>query len=302
MPVDISRLPADVLQCDVCRARLGLPLLGTVSSTAMHDGTSATFVPAPMLGSPGLISASVADQMAKHGLVVEEFKPPEPAANAINLEMLPRDARQQFMKDLDLPWGARVMSANVLDSNSSAVEPTVSSETLAPSETLPKKIDASVAMQASEIDSVPAPPKANLDLNLSKPDTTITNVDAVLVPPSSLADLTPNRDNQKLAVEELRNQLTEQLKLSEAANAVTTELLKVKSSELEAMRAELDALRLRLDEQVKERAQAPGPVEEPHTKDSVRKPPSNKSKPKGKKPTIDTSFRSIIDDHLNTTS
>jgi hypothetical protein len=67
-----------------------------------------------MLGSPGLISSGTAAKMATEGLVVEEFLPPQPTPGAIQLDGIPLDVRQQFMHGLELPYGARVMSANVL--------------------------------------------------------------------------------------------------------------------------------------------------------------------------------------------
>ncbi len=163
-PIDLNSLPADVLNCDVCRQRLGLPplvsmhapkpkpmapipsgasivlresvpairgpkgegVLPPTSSVSKDRPTQPPFpslkLPSepvagpvlPMLGSPGLLSSQTADQLASQGLIVEEFRPPVPEEGAIRLEQLPLQARQQFLNELGLPLGARIMSANVL--------------------------------------------------------------------------------------------------------------------------------------------------------------------------------------------
>ena len=101
-PIDRNNLSADILNCQVCRQRLGLPPL-PVSTSALGR----------MLGSPGMISSATAEQMALQGVVVEEFKPPQPQPDAIQLGELPPEVRQQFMRSLELPFGARVMSAEI---------------------------------------------------------------------------------------------------------------------------------------------------------------------------------------------
>ncbi len=130
-PIDMNNLSADVLNCDVCRQRLGLPPLSrpTISSgkvslplppvvTSQPKAQSVApqkfdIPTVPMLGSPGLISSGTASQLAVQGFVVEEFVPPQLQKNAIKLEEIPPEFRQQFMKSLDLPLGARVMSAQI---------------------------------------------------------------------------------------------------------------------------------------------------------------------------------------------
>lgn len=140
-PIDRNNLSADILNCDVCRQRLGLPPLGissrfaptttpTVPSTEVivrGVETSGIRMQDPkdspkigfeananrMLGSPGLISSGTAEQMASQGIVFEEFKPQIPAQDAIRLGDLPPGVREQFLRSLELPAGATVTSANI---------------------------------------------------------------------------------------------------------------------------------------------------------------------------------------------
>jgi len=83
-----------------------------MASLTTNPGTQAPL--ARTLGSPGLISPSAAAAMASSGLVVEEFIPPQSRPDAIQLGGIPPEARQQFLQSLDLPFGARILSANVL--------------------------------------------------------------------------------------------------------------------------------------------------------------------------------------------
>ncbi len=133
-PIDMNNLSADILNCQVCRQRLGLPPLPVstaalgrsdnvigpkLATPTLPPATSIVPSVAPqaatvrMLGSPGMISSVTADQMALQGVVVEEFKPPQPQPDAIQLSELPPEVRQQFMRSLELPFGARVMSAEI---------------------------------------------------------------------------------------------------------------------------------------------------------------------------------------------
>ncbi len=148
-PIDMNNLSADILNCQVCRQRLGLPPL-PVSTAALGRSDKVigpklatptrvpeTLVPslAPqaatvrMLGSPGMISSVTAEQMALQGIVVEEFKPPQPQPDAIQLGELPLEVRQQFMRSLELPFGARVMSAEIRSQKTGVVK-VESSETI----------------------------------------------------------------------------------------------------------------------------------------------------------------------------
>ncbi|XZE21138.1 hypothetical protein SH449x_001035 [Pirellulaceae bacterium SH449] len=66
------------------------------------------------LGTPGLITSGAAERMQQSGLVVEEFRPPQPRVEDFSLDGLPPEARRQFYQQLDLPEGARVMSARIV--------------------------------------------------------------------------------------------------------------------------------------------------------------------------------------------
>lgn len=105
-PVDLNKLSPDILNCDVCRQRLGLP--------------------------------------------------PIPEAGAISLGGLPLEARQQFLRELNLPSGARIMSAQVTTCEKSlpASDMPIHSE----NEPTPKD-ESSAAADANATPSVlPAPP------------------------------------------------------------------------------------------------------------------------------------------------
>ena len=149
-PIDMNNLSPDILNCQVCRQRLGLPPLH-VSTTALgrsdkvFDLKLATPARVPetsivpslapqaatvrMLGSPGMISSVTADQMARQGIVVEEFKPPQPQPDGIQLGELPPEVRQQFMRSLELPFGSRIMSAEIRSQKTGVVK-VESSETV----------------------------------------------------------------------------------------------------------------------------------------------------------------------------
>lgn len=152
-PIDMNNLSADILNCEICRQRLGLPSLSSTSgqgvpsnrvltpngstpdapsnvvpslnnaADAVHPKNRSTPMPGAspvrMLGSPGLISSGTAEQMAAQGLVVQEFKPPQSQQDAIRLGDIPPEVRQQFLRSLDLPFGAKVMSAEIKALNSS---------------------------------------------------------------------------------------------------------------------------------------------------------------------------------------
>jgi hypothetical protein len=180
-PIDMNNLSAEILNCDVCRQRLGLPPLSRVQAQSIVNPTgsieSQTVVPsttstessatselrpnesgAPsvrMLGSPGLLSSRTAAKMATDGLVFEEFLPPKPAAGAIQLGSIPLEARQRILSSLDLPAGATIMSANILDSKSSGSD-SKSPQSKAP-ETIPSpRLDASAKIGSSEALSAPS--------------------------------------------------------------------------------------------------------------------------------------------------
>ena len=114
-PIDMNNLSVDILNCEVCRQRLGLPPLSIANVQRVPSGAS----PVHTLGSPGLISSGTAEQMVAQGFVVQEFKPPQVPQDAIRLGDIPPEVRQQFLRSLDLPFGAKVMSAEIKSKNSS---------------------------------------------------------------------------------------------------------------------------------------------------------------------------------------
>lgn len=66
------------------------------------------------LGTPGLITPGSVERMEQSGLVVEDFRPPQPRPEDFSLEGLPPEARRAFYDQLQVPEGGRVMSARVL--------------------------------------------------------------------------------------------------------------------------------------------------------------------------------------------
>jgi len=159
-PIDMNNLPQDILDCDVCRQRLGLPprnnmvcpkfpqqamppQLATSHQAIAQQLTTPSAGTGRMLGSPGMMSSIVAEQMAKQGYVVEEFKPPQSEPGAIQLGNIPPEARQQFMLSLDLPQGARVLSAEVKGLETITASASKSdSESIPPSSPLPQRTQA----------------------------------------------------------------------------------------------------------------------------------------------------------------
>jgi hypothetical protein len=156
-PIDLSKYSSDVLSCAICRERLGLPAIGTSPASAskpelvqpLASTPSQKFLSPPQqvdrpaserdlppkvgasFGGSGLITAGAAKQLEASGLVIQEFRPPTPNPEDFRLENLPPEARQQFFRQLELPNGARVMSAQII----AATEPTLEArkeETLQP--------------------------------------------------------------------------------------------------------------------------------------------------------------------------
>lgn len=66
------------------------------------------------LGTPGLITPGSVERMEQSGLVVEDFRPPQPRPEDFSLEGLPPEARRAFYDQLQVPEGGRVMTARVL--------------------------------------------------------------------------------------------------------------------------------------------------------------------------------------------
>jgi hypothetical protein len=72
------------------------------------------------LGTPGLITPGSVQRMEQSGLVVEDFRPPQPQPEDFSLEGLPPQARRAFYDQLQLPEGGQVMSARVLSADPAA--------------------------------------------------------------------------------------------------------------------------------------------------------------------------------------
>ncbi len=288
-PFDMNNLPQDVLDCEVCRQRLGLPPLKSLASSMASQPRAASQQIAPqqlvppharpiqpgtvrMLGSPGMMSSMVAEQMAKQGYVVEEFKPPQPAHDALQLGNIPPEARQQFMQSLNLPLGARIMSAEVKGQQNSGV-PAVnnvdlelgrgtspSDKTLgAPEIGLQPEVISSKS-ESLELNTAPPAPKSEPE---SKPELMPTPIPTQTASPQLDAPAKEQQIRLEQTVVELQKKLeleatehaklnamlertqTESQKRIESADAANREVLKM----LEKRTAEVTELQLKLKSQ-----------------------------------------------------
>lgn len=281
-PLNLNQLPADVLNCNVCRQRLGLPPLpattqphpSAIQRPLVQQQTKPTTTgasqeatpkpipvsPFPMLGTPGIISSTTAEQLATHGLVVEEFKPPQPEADAFQLQGLPLAARQQFMQELNLPQGARIMSAAIVDPNAKAdasegiVAPEAPTDVVEPALPVPPVPQPTpVAPSQAPAEPLPIPSAPPTPDNTSK---------------------TPVQSSQ--AVETLQLQIHQLNKL----NHDTSESLHQKNEESQKLKAELSALQASIEALKREaaelRKESQGPANKPNTKEKPKKRPSDK--------------------------
>lgn len=213
-PIDLSKYSSDVLNCAVCRERLGLPALQPSTATTMKAEqvspatVSTNSLPvqpsdrpvnegdvlpkvAATFGGSGLITAGAAKQLEASGMVIQEFRPPVPNPNDFRLETLPLDARQQFFQQLDLPNGARVMSAQIMSGNQAT-----QIETVAPSTPLPE-----AKLPSSKSVAPEAPVKELKELADTKRNVEQKNAESLKpVEPSSASEMQQKKDRQ---IEEL---------------------------------------------------------------------------------------------------
>ncbi len=95
--------------------------------------------------------------MAALGFVVEEFKPPQTQPDAIRLGDIPPEVRQQFMKGLELPPGASILSAEILGKSGASTSSENSVETIAAAHAAKE----SVSALSQTVASVPLSSEAN---------------------------------------------------------------------------------------------------------------------------------------------
>ena len=184
-PIDLSKYSSEVLNCAVCRERLGLPALRPSTETTMKaELVSPATIPTDSLpgqpadrlvkegdvlpkvgatfGGSGLITAGAAKQLEASGMVIQEFRPPTPNPDDFRLETLPLDARQQFFQQLDLPNGARVMSAQIMSGNQATQKELVAPSTPQPAAKLPSSKSAAPEASVAPVKEL-ADPNGNAE-------------------------------------------------------------------------------------------------------------------------------------------
>lgn len=222
-----------------------------------------------MLGSPGMMSSIVAEQMAKQGYVIEEFKPPQPDQGAIQLGNIPPEARQQFMRSLDLPTGARVMSAEVKELENITASPTKSdSESITESSLLPPPTQAVESQPKLQVDS---PAKEQLAL-----EQTISQLQ------KKLEDEETKQAKLTAKMERLQSDSQKQMERADAANREVLTMLETRTAEVTELQLKLKSQqeamqRMKLGSKESQRG-------EPSKSEAKKKSPnkSKEKKPAGK--------------------
>jgi len=299
--IDMNNLSPDILNCEVCRQRLGLPPLNSVpdalsnsassvarlsrnKTNAIQPPTTAPIVSplsAPqtgrILGSPGMITFATAEQMAMSGTVVEEFKPPQPEQNAIQLGALPPEVRQEFLRCLGLPPGARIMSAevkgqtggasnNIADSKSGTVPmaETITAQAAvnkpeAASSQLPKCATlggAGIVSQAEATSAVSAEAESAEAVQktaTAKAETTALAQPAVPATPAPpTIDFAKERNEFKQTIEKLQKQLEEQASAFATKKALIEDEVSSKKQAIITMQQQLEEKAAKLNSQLEQ--------------------------------------------------
>ena len=294
-PIDMNNLSPDILNCDVCRQRLGLPPLSSVhkaASSSSSSGLKPTSNPtksipgtaiAPtasplnqlqlnqlpsgrMLGSPGMITSATAEQMAMNGMVVEEFKPPQPEQNAIQLGALPPEVRQEFVRGLGLPPGARIMSAEIkgkTESSNAKAETVVAQPNAINPESaaleLPKNGSSGTAGIASPTEATAVAEPIVAVVQKAEPQTAETfappvppiPVPPIPAPPTKTAiDFSGERNELKQTIEKLQKQLEEQESAFTAKKAQIEADVSAKKQSIVDMQQQLEQKAFKLNSQL----------------------------------------------------
>lgn len=262
-PLDLNNLPSDILHCDVCRQRLGLPPLqrsntapATVPSNKANSQPGAdlsNFAPVRILGSQGLITSGTASQMVIEGLVVEEFRPPMPEAGAINLGCVPLEVRQQFMLNLELPEGATIMPAQIASGNQKPVI-----ESAKPSEAKEKEVvvdplpalptpppplsekPQSRESTAAQSLGVPGLGSAPEDSN-SKPSSTVESTESPASAPSKTAASKEAKSKMQTQLDSMKQAQIEREQKAEAATREMAESMAKMRAETEEQISRIEA-------------------------------------------------------------
>lgn len=277
-PIDRNNLSADILNCQVCRQRLGLPPFQVSSSTVPRAST------ARMLGTPGMISCVTAEQMALQGFVVEELKPPQTEPGAIPLGELPPEVRQQFMRSLELPFGARVMSAEIRGQKPGTVK-VEGSESVPPAEPItsaPTQSDsASELIQLQQTKEQLQKQLVEQAADLAKKQIVAEEVAAQEKNKAMNLEreLAKERENSKVQLEQMQFEWQKRIEQADAANKEVLTLLEKRTAEVTELRSQLKS-----QQEAMSKAKQESPSKD--KPDSKRKAPNKGKKPD--KPSIET--------------
>ena len=281
-PIDLNNLPQDVLDCDVCRQRLGLPprshLAGSKESQPSQAGTGR------ILGSPGMMSSIVAEQMAQQGYVVEEFKPPQPEQNAIQLGDIPPEARERFLRSLNLPQGARVMSAEVKGQETS--EQPASSNTNASLVAAEKDVAPNVRPSDLETitpDSLPSPnrppqPAVQIEIAAKEQLVLVQTIDQLQ---KKLEEQSAEQSKLNALLERMQSENQKRMERADAANREALTMLEKRTAEVTELQLKLKSQQDAMEKMELKAKESNDKRPEP-SKAEARKKEQNKGK--GKKP------------------
>ena len=290
-PIDLNNLPQDVLDCDVCRQRLGLPprshLAGSKESQPAAAGTGR------ILGSPGMMSSVVTEQMAQQGYVVDEFKPPQPEQNAIQLGDIPPEARERFLRSLNLPQGARVMSAEVKGQETSeqpASSNTNASPVAAEKDVVPnvrqsdlETITSLVPTQQPAPESLPTPhplpqPAAQIDIAAKEQLVLVQTIDQLQ---KKLEEQAAEQGKLNAMLEGLQSESQKRMERADAANREALTMLEKRTAEVTELQLKLKSQQDAMEKMEVKAKESNDKRPEP-SKAQTKKKEQNKGK--GKKP------------------
>lgn len=201
------------------------------------------------LGTPGLITSGAAERMQQSGLVVEEFRPPQPRVEDISLDGLPPEARRQFYQQLDLPEGARVMSARVVTADQQVAPPQD-----------PRSVAAPTGSASPSVSSEPVVSPANREVDSAQPEPTATS--------SASSELVQELANQNIALLKEIRSIHERLeKLEQAYHLLEVQMIQVKENSPATIEPATEEQRIEPDS-------APLATEPPATEQSVDDKPA----------------------------
>ena len=196
------------------------------------------------LGTPGLITPGSVERMEQSGLVVEDFRPPQPRQEDFSLEGLPPEARRAFYDQLQLPEGGRVMSARVLSAET-ATSPAAPLPNVEPTPILDSPRESvQSAPNALAIPALPVQDQGTDAVIAPTPNIPAPNNNAPITPPSitTVPSITPEATDNAIASEQAPAMETQFSKQHEEMQTK----VKVLSEQNAALEAMLKAMTERL--------------------------------------------------------